>query len=269
MIKAYDRVCEAARDQERDLVEFLSKKSEEHRLDNPKKCWKDIQKNIENNIFRETLNHRERIESNYPTTDQTILFINVVLNWPANREQVLSHLDEIIEKSTAVDGVSGEKGLAGYATIAPRSLSFILATLSRIESGFLQTVYQRHPVLHQTYRFYIDTWCLNGQYYPQVGDTGRFAARVTNYKGTSLSKTPGIEASMFQFLWDLSELTDDTRPFNRKCKKSSRTSGRPSPYPASTSRDGDSPFSAAARVKTSAPSGSITTRANATATPTE
>ena len=84
-----------------------------------------------------------------------------------------------------------------------------LGALDRLDSEFLKTVYERHPVLHDTYRFHIDTWCLDGNYYPQVGDSGRFATRDEHYKGVTLSRSPGTEPSMYRFLWDMYELTGD------------------------------------------------------------
>ncbi len=204
----YDRVFEAAKAQENDLVAFLSGKAQEYKLDNPKKTWTDIQRNIEERIFRDTLAHRERIESNYPTTDRAILTIKTVLDWPRNREEVMGLLDGIITKSTAVDGVSGEKGLAGYTTIAPRSVSVILGEFSRIEPDFLRAVYERHPRLRECYRFHVDTWCTE-KFYPHSGDSGGFGTQVPSYAGVSFSRNPGAGPSMYTFMWDLYAATRD------------------------------------------------------------
>jgi len=208
IIMAYDRIFEAARDQEAELVAFLAPKAQAYKLDNPKSSWADIQRNIENNIFRNTLAHRSRIESNYPTTDQAIMAIKTVLDWPANRDEVLGLLDNIINKATAVDGMSGEKGLAGYTTIAPRSVALILAQYSRLDPGFLKEVYDRHPLLHKMFRFHIDTWCL-GRYYPQIGDSGGFGKECPSYAGASFNKNPGAEPSIYALFLDLYELTGD------------------------------------------------------------
>ena len=204
----YDRIFEAARAQEPELAAFLSKKAAQYKLDNPKKSWADIQRNIEDRILRDTLGHRERIESNYPTTDRAMLVIKTVLQWPQNRDEVTSLLDAIIEKATAVDGVSGEKGLAGYTTIAPHTVADLLGQFSRLEPGFLSAVYQRHPQLHQTYRFHIDTWCMES-FYPHSGDSGGFGTKVPFYEGVTFNKNPGTNPSMYAFLWDLYGLTQD------------------------------------------------------------
>jgi hypothetical protein len=204
----YDRIFEAAKAHENELAAFLSEKASRYKLDNPKKTWADIQRNIEDRIFRDTLQHRDRIESNYPTTDRTILTIKTVLDWPRNHDEIMTLLDGIIEKSTAVDGVSGEKGLAGYTTIAPRSVAVILGEFSRLEPGFLRAVYERRPRLHACYRFHIDTWC-GEKYYPHSGDSGGFGTQVTQYAGASFSRNPGTGPSMYSFLWNLYELTQD------------------------------------------------------------
>ena len=205
---AYDRVFESARAQEADLAAFLGKKSETYKLDNPKKTWADIQRNIEDRIFRDTLAHRERIESNYPTTDRTMLILKTILDWPGNRDEVMALLDAILDKATAVDGVSGEKGLAGYTTISPRTVAELLALFARLEPNFLRTIYERHPRLHASYRFHLDTWCME-RFYPHSGDSGGFGTEVPHYAGITFSKNPGTNPSMFTFLWDFQELTKD------------------------------------------------------------
>ncbi|HPC15131.1 MAG TPA: heparinase II/III family protein [Candidatus Hydrogenedentes bacterium] len=205
---AYDRVFEAARGRESELTAFLASKAATHKLENPKKTWADIQRNIEDRIFRDTLAHRERIESNYPTTDRTMLIIKTVLEWPGNREEIMGLLDAILDKATSVDGLSGEKGLAGYSTIAPRAMAELLEQFARIEPDFLKAIYDRHPSLHAMYRFHIETMCLDA-YYPQIGDSGGFGQRCVSYAGATFSKNPGAGPSAFTFFRRLYELTRD------------------------------------------------------------
>ena len=204
---AYDAVFDAlARDEL--LVQFLAAQAESHRLPNPKRTFADVQRNIEGGIFRDTLANRPKIESNYPSTDITLVTIHTVLGWPANRGDVTAMLDEIIRQATAVDGLSGEKGLAGYATIAPRTVAGLLGRYMRMDPEFLRDVLKRHPALHAMYRFHIDTWCL-GLYYPSTGDTGAFAQQCPNYAGLDLSRGVSLQPSAFTFLWDLYAATDD------------------------------------------------------------
>jgi len=204
---AYDAVFDAiARDAA--LVTLLADKARSHHLDNSKSSFAEIQRNIEDRILRDTLANRRKIESNYPSTDITIAAIQTVLGWPDHREDVTAILDRLIRQSTAVDGVSGEKGIAGYATIAPRTIADLLGRYERTEPGFLAKTLQRHPQLRELYRFHLDTWCL-GQYYPCTGDTGAFAQKVTHYPALTFSQAPGVGPSAFTFLWNLSEATGD------------------------------------------------------------
>ncbi len=203
----YDQVFEAlARDPS--LVAFLSAKARQHKLANPKASFADIQRNIEERILRDTLANRPKIESNYPSTDLTLTFIHAVLGWPGNREQVTNMVDAMIQKATAVDGVTGEKGLDAYSTIGPRCIADLLGWFSRADANFVRDAVRRNPRLHAMYRFHLDTWCL-GHYYPRVGDTGSFAARNDHYAGVIFTRNPGIGPSAYALMWDLYEATGD------------------------------------------------------------
>ncbi|NLX55137.1 MAG: hypothetical protein GXY58_08490 [Planctomycetaceae bacterium] len=204
---AYDIVFDAiARDES--LVTFLAGKAARHELANRKASFAEIQQNIEQRILRDTLANRPKIESNYPTTDITIATILTVLGWPGNRDEVTGILDQIIAQATAVDGLSGEKGLAAYSTIAPRTIAQLLGRYNRMDARFLAVMVQRHPQLHAMYRFHIDTWCL-GAYYPNTGDTGAFAHRYPVYAGVDATRAVSLEPSAFTFLWDLYTVTGD------------------------------------------------------------
>ncbi len=205
---AYDRIYDGARAQETALTAYLSDKARGYKLDNPKTSWADIQHNIEDGIFRDTLAHRDRIESNYPRTDVALLVIKTVLDWPQNRGEVLGLLGGIVDKATAVDGMSGEKGLAGYTTIAPRAVAEILSQMARLEPDFLASAFERYPLLRQTYRFHLDTWCMES-WYPRIGDTGVIGQKNEEYMGVAVSQNPGVEPSMYSFLMDVSKLSDD------------------------------------------------------------
>jgi hypothetical protein len=189
-------------------VTFLAAKSSKHKLANSKSSFADIQRNIEERIFRDTLANRPKIESNYPATDVTFTMLQTVLGWPGNRAEVMAMLDAIIHKATAVDGVTGEKGIAGYTTIGPRGIADLLGRYMRSDPGFIREALRRHPRLHAMYRFHLDTWCL-GQYYPRTGDTGWFAGKNDGYVGVSFSRNSGINPSAYAFLWELYEATGD------------------------------------------------------------
>ncbi|MDH7603220.1 MAG: heparinase II/III family protein [Armatimonadota bacterium] len=204
---AYDQVFEALR-QDKELVEFLSAKARTYKLTNPKRTWADIQRNIEDNILRHAVDHKDRIYSNYPQTDLTVAIIKTVLGWPANRSEVMEILDEILDKATAVDGLTGEKGLAGYSAWSPKTLASILSMYARVDPGFIREACRRHPKLPAGYRFFVDLWCL-GKYYPNVGDSGAFCAPNETYEGVELTRNPGLNPSGYSFLWELYEITQD------------------------------------------------------------
>jgi hypothetical protein len=204
---AYDEVFEAlARD--KFLVAFLSAKARQHKLANPKASFSDIQRNIEERILRDTIVNRRKIESNYPSTDLTVTMIHAVLGWPGNREHVTALVDAMVRRATAVDGVTGEKGLDGYSVIGPRCIADLLGWFSRADAGFVKDALRRNPQLHAMYRFHLDTWCL-GHYYPRSGDTGSFAARNDRYAGVNFTNNPGIGPSAYALLWDLCQATGD------------------------------------------------------------
>ncbi len=205
---AYDQIFEGARD-DKSLPAFLSRKAAQYKLDNPKASFADIQRNIEDRIFRDTLAHRYKIASNPPQTDITMIVIKTVLGWPANREEILSALDTIVDKSTAVDGTTGEKGLAGYGALSPRYLADIFGMYMRTDPAFLRDLYRRNPRLSESYRFFIDTWCANGAYYPSSGDCGAVGVPRKEYAGLTLDAEPQVAPSGFVFLWKLYELTKD------------------------------------------------------------
>ena len=91
--------------------------------------------------------HRPKIESNYPMTDVTLTTLHTVLGWPANRAEVMPMLDGIITKAIAVDGVTGEKGIAGYTVIAPHGIAELLGRYARSDPNFIRAELRRHPRL--------------------------------------------------------------------------------------------------------------------------
>ncbi|MBN1417376.1 MAG: heparinase II/III family protein [Planctomycetes bacterium] len=204
---AYDAVFDGLAGDDA-LVRFLSEKAKTFGIENPKANIADIRRNIETRILRDTLANRPKIESNYPWTDVTIATIETVLEWPANREKVLGIIDGIIERATAVDGLSGEKGIAGYAAIAPRTVADLLGRYARMDPGFIAGAVERHPRLRAMYRFHLDTYCL-GRYYPSCGDAGGFAMPASSRAGLSFTRNPGIGPSSYTFLRSLHEATGD------------------------------------------------------------
>jgi len=207
LVLSYDQVFDALQ-RDAELVVFLGGQAKRYNLDNPKASWADIERNIEDRILRDAVQSRRKIESNYPQTDITIAMIHTVLGWPQNREKVYETLDAILDKATAVDGVTGEKGLAGYAAYAVAGTALLLEQYARMDSTFLPQMFQRHPRLRDMFRFHIDTHCLE-RYYPTCGDSGAFAHPTEQYAGVYFSKSPGLAPSMYTFLWRMCQLTGD------------------------------------------------------------
>lgn len=211
---AYDMIYDGIKDDKK-LVEFLSRKAKQHGIENPKSSFADVRRNIEDRILLDTLNHEYKISSNYPRTPITKIVINAVLG---RKDQVRAILDPMLEQASAVDGVTGEKGMVDYTAHVIKGVANLLAQLSRIEPSFLKETVKRHPRIHDMFRFHMDTWCIAG-YYPNVGDSGWFGKRETDYLGVEFAKgyepSPymyafSLSPSMFTFLWQLYEITGDT-----------------------------------------------------------
>jgi hypothetical protein len=124
-------------------------------------------------------------------------------------------IDETIVQATAVDGVTGEKGLSSYSAYTIQALAQMLETYARLEPELIRALLDRHPTLRQTYRFHLDTWCME-EYYPQCGDCGSFAAQTDEYRGVVLQRphvqqgtTGAALVSMFSFLWRLYAVTGE------------------------------------------------------------
>jgi hypothetical protein len=217
MALAYDetRAALAADD---DLARFLAKQAAAHRVERPKRCCRDVMDNIEQGILRDALANPFKIHSNYPRSVYTEAVVTAVLGWPENRAKVFGIIDPMIEKATAVDGVTGEKGLTGYSAFTIQGLAEFLSQFARIDPGFLASAFKRHPRLKQTWAFFLDTWC-GMKYYPRIGDTGSFAARYEQYAGVTLSPAPAagsifsfsLAPSMYRFLRQLYKITGDVR----------------------------------------------------------
>jgi oligo-alginate lyase len=213
----YDTVFDAIAE-DAQLVALLRAQAARHGLENRKESFADIQRNIEDRILRDALAHVPKITSNYPRTPIAIATIKAVLDWPDSRDEVYQIIDDFLRRATAVDGVTGEKGLANYSAFGPQSIAMFLGTWDRAIPGFLEEMFRRHPKLHDMYRFHVDTWCFT-QYYPLVGDSGWFAARHDQYQGVRFQrpgresvyshKDPVLSPSMFRFMDRLYELTED------------------------------------------------------------
>jgi oligo-alginate lyase len=214
LVLAYDMIYEAMAN-DPDLVPFLRQKAQNYKLANAKSAVAQITQNIEQGLMQDVLHHRSKVESNFPRTEALIAIIETVRDWPNNRTYVQALIDAFISKGTAVDGLSGEKGLSGYSAGLSRSLAQFLSLYNRLEPGFLAALIKRHPDLKKTFRFHIDTW-FNASYYPKVGDTGIFGQKSEQYIGAQFAKNAvAADMSAYAFastqslFWNLYKITRD------------------------------------------------------------
>ena len=214
---AYDQVFDALKTDET-LVRFLAGKADRYGSPHPKNTWADVQRNIEERIFHDTLANNHKIFSNYPRTDIANAVMHLVLGGSENQAAADKIIDALIARGTAVDGVTGEKGLPGYGKIGPTGIATLLAQLDLMAPGTLAEIYERHPRIYECFRFHIDTWCLF-KYYPTCGDAGSFAERMTQYVGVeflrpeerepTLFGSGPLSPSMYTFMVRMYELTGD------------------------------------------------------------
>jgi hypothetical protein len=214
---SYDMVFDGIRN-DPSLYAFLSGKAAQHGLENPKTAFTDVQRNIEGRILRDAVEHRDKIRSNYPRTEVATAIMLAVLGWPENQAAFYEIVDPMLDRATAVDGVTGEKGLAGYSAFTVQAVTLFLAEFAKADPAFLAELYRKHPRLHDLCRFHIDTHCL-GRYYPQSGDTGTFAMPDEHYLGMqflqpgyaqgSASNWTLVPPASHTLLWRMYELTGD------------------------------------------------------------
>ncbi len=217
LVLAYDQVFEALRE-DQGLRDFLAAKAKAHGLENPKTAFADVQRNIEGGILRDTLGNWLKIRTNFPGGECLVALIHTVLGWPENRAEVERQIDVILKPATAVDGVTGEKGLANYSGYVIMRLAEFLEEYARMEPGFLDRLLERHPDLRKTWRFHVDTMCLD-RFYPLSGDTGFLAQPTDRYAGAAFAKPeagpptsahgPLLAPSMFTFFRRFAAATGD------------------------------------------------------------
>jgi len=217
MAMAYDLVFDALR-RDSQLVQFLTAKARQHALTNPKASFTDIHRNIEEGLLIDPLRNERKITSNFPRTPFAKAVLMAVQDYSRNRSAITELLDQTLKQATAVDGTTGEKGLANYTALAVRAVAELVGTFDRADSGFLQRALRRFP-LRDTFRFHLDTWVC-GQFYPHTGDTGVVARRTTEYAGVSFLRLPSggdgifsphpvFSPPMFSLFWRLYEAAGD------------------------------------------------------------
>lgn len=160
----YDKIFDGIRD-DTGLTAFLSKKSKKYKGIAVKNSFGDIQKNIETNILQHVLDHPDKTDCNYPNTDAAYAVAKMTMGWNDNRKDIMDFIKKMVTRTTAVDGTTGEKGLAEYSAWTLRAFAEFISLCCLADDNFLKEIYEEFPQISKTYRFHIDTWCL-GKFYP-------------------------------------------------------------------------------------------------------
>lgn len=213
----FDAIFEAVRD-DPEYVAFLRSQAFRYKLGRPKETFAQIQANLEFGLIHDPLAQVAKITSNFPRTPFTQATLLAVLGEEPARRKAVAILEQTLSKATAVDGVTGEKGLSGYAAFATNGIANWLGLFDRLEEGCLERIVKNFPI-RDTFRFHLDTWALE-QYYPRSGDAGAFAAREAHYAGLDLARgrsggpvtllDPALPIGTgWRLLWRLYELTGD------------------------------------------------------------
>ena len=171
---------------------------------------KDICSTIRNRIFRDALANTKKYTANPPSTQVSQIVMTAVLEWPDCESRMLEMIGEMLQVCTRIEGLTGEKGLSGYAAIAPHYIAELLCLLGNLRPNYFEEMIEEYPVLRRTYRFHIDTW-YQGRFYPGIGDADSFGTISNRYAGThriNLESKPHVR-SMDWFIWRLYELYDD------------------------------------------------------------
>jgi hypothetical protein len=224
---AYDAVFEALRD-DAEFLSFVAEKSKRFETPCRKTSFLDIQKNIELRMLGDSMIQPWKVASNYPWPDEFFWTVKMVLsNWQdrptevgigvtdALRWTVEEDRDRILTNVTKADGLSGEKGLAGYSPIALNETSRLISMFSVHDPETLPKVLRKHPKFLQAFRFYANAWCL-GSYFPGCGDTGSLSAPnrgIPFQPGyAAFDAEPSLSAMLYSFeglIWNLYGLTND------------------------------------------------------------
>ncbi len=207
MANAYDQVRPALLE-DSEFVTFVQNQASKYQLPFVKDTAEDIATHIEDRIFRDTQQNVHKIKSNFPGQEIALITMEAVLQRTLQTGPIQQMVDAMLSEAVAVDDVTGEKGLENYSAIVLHYLANFLAALERMSPGYLAEQIARHPGLARTYRFHIDTWCLE-RFYPSIGDSGNFATEAPEYRGLPFVREVSLQASAFSLAWKLYELTGD------------------------------------------------------------
>ncbi len=209
LVLAYDRVRPALLEDD-ELLAFVREKAGRWQVPSAKDSGAGICAHIESRILRDTLQNTPKIQSNFPTTDVANILIRTVLEGREGLAEVYGLLEEVIDKATRVDGMTGEKGLVGYSAISPCTLARCLSLFARADEDFLPRLLERLPSLGRHWRFHVDAW-VGQRFYPNIGDSGAAGGSHPVYAGAHFDRGGGdpLAPSAFTFFHQLYEATGD------------------------------------------------------------
>jgi hypothetical protein len=207
MVLAYDQVFEGIR-HDPALPAFLSAKATAHGLANPNTSFADIQRNIEDRILRMPFKAGQNAQQ-LPRREIAYTIIHCVLGWPATAPKS-KMTSSVLSPGDRRGRRDRREGPGRYAAYTISGLASLLARLADSDPQFLGRLFERVPTLRQTWRFHIDTLCLD-QFYPNSGDCGAFAQPAPRCVGASFTRLdqPRLEPSLFTFFWQLYQTTGD------------------------------------------------------------
>ena len=188
------------------LFAFLQGQADRYRIGRPKRNASEVAANITAGLLRNPQDNIERIYCNYPQTELTVGVLATVEKGTLAGAEAL--FDPILPKMTAVDGLTGEKGLTGYSVFATQQLALVISLYTRAQPDFLKRLLTRHPGLAKTYRFHLDTWC-DRTFHPRIGDCGAVGYPHKPYPAVLFPDQPGVMPATGPFLIQMSEATGD------------------------------------------------------------
>jgi hypothetical protein len=197
---AYDKVVEVLYKDPR-VCEFLSQKAEQTGNPNKKKTPEEVKKNIDDRFLKDTIANPQKYRSNPPYTELALFTARAVLDWETEKGKLYDEIADIITLNTKYDGMTGESGLNGYATMGKHAIALMCNLFYQADPDFIEKMYERCPKLYDAYRFHIDMYCVN-RYFPVLGDVGYFGSTSGIYVNSE-----GLQNLM---LYKLYKLTGDT-----------------------------------------------------------
>jgi len=208
---AYDAVFECIRD-DAELVGFLSGKAKKHGLKNPKACFLDIQRNIEERIIIDMMKNPRKITLNFPGTELLLLICKSVLNRDCLVDYIPDILDTIISRGISVDGTTGEKGVGAYSSFTTNLVLAVIDLISMNDPDFAANALKKHPDLRKSF-FFLAELEFSGKYYPLVGDAGFVASKTGYFQNVDFKRVLGgqerLGINLYSLIWRFYKITGD------------------------------------------------------------